>query len=124
MSFKFPEEYRIIMRPLEPFGDQGNNGAAVFKYKGRQIFCICSDNDGWEHVAVTMAYPPKKTRQTPTWEVMNFVKDLFWDDEDFVFQFHPPKSKYVNFHPHCLHLWRPVDDNFPYPPKKLVNGDL
>lgn len=47
---------------------------------------------------------------------MCYVKSLFWEDEDAVFQIHPPKSEYVNEHPYCLHLWRPVDVVMPRPP--------
>jgi hypothetical protein len=49
------------------------------------------------------------------------VKDLFWNDEDVVVQFHPAKSTYVNNHPGCLHLWRCTDGReFPTPPEILV----
>ena len=61
-----------------------------------------------EHVSVS--YP----RQTPTWEEMCMIKDLFWYDEEEVYQIHPKKSEYVNFDNHCLHLWRRQDG------KKLI----
>lgn len=51
---------------------------------------------------------------------MCFVKDLFWDGEDAVMQLHPPKSNYVNNHPHCLHLWRPTQAVIPMPETILV----
>ena len=52
---------------------------------------------------------------------MCFIKDVFWDEEDVVIQYHPKKSEYVNRHENCLHLWRPVlDDPIPTPPKELV----
>lgn len=35
------------------------------------------------------------------------IKDVFWDEEEAVYQVHPPKSKYVNLMTNCLHLWRP-----------------
>lgn len=56
---------------------------------------------GWEHVSVS-----RSDGKVPTWEDMCFAKDLFWDDEEAVVQFHPEKSKYVNYHPGVLHLWR------------------
>jgi hypothetical protein len=70
--------------------------------------------DGWEHVSVSIK------RRPPNWQEMCFVKDLFWDDEEEVIQFHPPKSEYVNFHPNCLHLWRPIYFRVPLPPSILV----
>lgn len=51
---------------------------------------------------------------------MCFIKDLFWDEDDTVIQFHPPRSEYVNCHPHCLHLWRPIGIEIATPPKWMV----
>lgn len=69
--------------------------------------------DGWEHVSVSTK------RRVPNWTEMCFVKALFWEDEEAVLQFHPPKSDYVNNHPHCLHLWRHKDGHR-LPPSILV----
>lgn len=60
------------------------------------------DKDGWEHVSVL----PLNLEVFPSWNDMCFVKDMFWEDEEEVFQIHPKKSKYVNVMPNCLHLWR------------------
>lgn len=68
----------------------------------------------FEHVSVSLAH------RTPTWEEMCIVKDLFWDTEDTVVQFHPPKSEYVNLSKNCLHLWRWTRGNFPRPSKYEV----
>ena len=51
---------------------------------------------------------------------MCFVKDLFWDEEEMVMQLHPPKSKWINNHPYCLHLWRPTKETIPAPPQIAV----
>jgi hypothetical protein len=67
----------------------------------------------WEHVSVST------TRRIPNWREMCFVKDLFWSEEECVVQFHPPRSAYINNHPHCLHLWR-QKAGFPMPPSILV----
>src|SRR3990167_1899538 len=68
----------------------------------------------WEHVSVSM------TNRTPTWEEMCFVKNLFWEDEETVVQFHPKKSEYRNLHPYCLHLWKRVGEEFELPPAIAV----
>src|SRR4029077_4557464 len=70
--------------------------------------------ESWEHVSVSTE------RRIPNWIEMCFVKDLFWDQEDVVVQFHPPKSEYVNCHPKTLHLWRWTKGKFPTPPRILV----
>lgn len=70
--------------------------------------------EGWEHVSVSL-----KSRN-PNWQEMCFVKNLCWREDEMVLQFHPPESKYVNVHPHCLHLWRPQDGHVRMPPLLLV----
>jgi hypothetical protein len=84
---------------------------------GRELAIISSGPDkeyGWEHVSVSLR------NKTPTWVEMCFVKDLFWDEEEVVMQLHPAKSEYVNYHPHCLHLWRPMNVDIPTPHAILV----
>lgn len=60
------------------------------------------------------------TDRTPTWAEMCKIKGIFWDDEDCVVQFHPPKSEYVNNHPHVLHLWRATNQLLPQPDSLMV----
>ena len=62
-----------------------------------------ADEHGWEHVSVS----PHPDSITPSWDDMCKIKDVFWDEEEAVYQVHPPKSKYVNLMTNCLHLWRP-----------------
>ena len=70
--------------------------------------------EGWEHVSVS-------TRdRTPNWAEMTFVKNLFWGEEECVVQYHAPRSQYVNHHPYCLHLWRPIEAALPTPPSHFV----
>lgn len=68
----------------------------------------------WEHVSVSL------TDRTPTWEELCWVKALFWDDEECVIQFHPPRSQYVNRHQYCLHLWKPIGVDIPTDRKSVV----
>jgi hypothetical protein len=56
----------------------------------------------------------------PTWEEMCQINDMFWDKTDCVVQFHPPESEYVNNHPYCLHLWKPIGIALPMPDSILV----
>jgi hypothetical protein len=51
------------------------------------------------------------------------IKDLFFEPEDCVVQFHPAKSQYRNFHPGCLHLWKP-DCGMPVPDPLMVAPDF
>ena len=95
--------------------DYGTTGAfLVMGPKGALLRIIASDGEGWEHVSVST------DRRCPNWDEMCFVKDLFWCDDECVVQFHPPKAEYVNYHPNCLHLWKPVGLDVQMPPSILV----
>lgn len=119
-----PEQYRVTPEKARNFrvppslvstADYGRNGCFVLKRDGATMFCICSDQEGWEHVSVSLF-----EKRCPTWEEMCFVKETFWDDDETVIQYHPPKTEYVNMHPFCLHLWKPVASQIPLPPSILV----
>jgi len=118
--FHVPEEYRIKTGRLASTSEFENNGAFELPpiRGGRKLFCIASDGMGWEHVSIHVL--DGKRMHTPTWSEMCHVKDLFWDAEDMVIQYHPRKSQYVNNHPNTLHLWRPTQDLIPNPPSILV----
>jgi len=75
---------------------------------------IASDQMAWEHVSVSLG------DRCPTWDEMCRVKNIFWDEEDCVVQYHPPKSDYVNNHPYCLHLFRPIGIELPKPNSIMV----
>jgi hypothetical protein len=118
--FQVPNQYRIRTHKLLGTPDSaGNNGLFVFGFKGYQVNCIASDGEGWEHVSVTI-----NRKRTPDWETMGLVKEIFWGEDSTVIQYHPPKKVYVNFHPYCLHLWRPVGVSIPLPPTKLIGPIL
>ena len=115
--FHVPNQYRIRdpQIPLSSDDTEGNNGAFYIPVKtGMTVLTIASDEYDWEHVSVSL------NNRCPNWPEMNQIKDIFWDAEDAVFQFHPPKSLYVNQHPNCLHLWRPIGVEIPIPPPILV----
>ena len=74
----------------------------------------------FDHVSVSVGPRGGKERRCPTWEEMCWIKDQFFEPEELVVQYHPPKSAYVNAHPYCLHLWRPVGVEIPLPPKATI----
>ena len=75
---------------------------------------IASWGDGWDHVSVSLQ------NRCPLWDEMQFIKQCFFEDEEAVMQLHPRKSDYVNFHPYCLHLWKPQSAVIPVPPTWMV----
>lgn len=116
--FKVPEQYRVRAGILTSTQDDGCNGFFLLpnmtKNGKPKLTISVSDGAGWEHVGVSLSF------RTPTWEEMQYVKMMFWDEDDCVVQFHPPKSQYVNCHPFCLHLWRPTSSSIQAPPAILV----
>lgn len=119
MAFHVPEKFRINLDSYNGVKMTniflGNNGMFICKIaRGQELRVIASDGEGWEHVSVS-----RKDR-CPTWDEMCQIKALFWDEEDCVIQYHPPKSDYVSNHPYCLHLWRPIGIDMPRPPSLMV----
>ena len=97
----------------------GNNGYFEIPLEeGVVAKVIASDGMGWDHVSVHIEEDGED--QTPTWDEMCRIKDMFWGKEACVFQYHPPKSKYVNNHPNVLHLWRKQMHKFEMPPPEMV----
>ena len=92
----------------------GANGALVIPSceTSRKLMILISDGMGWEHLSVH-AIGLNKEPRIPTYFEMCYLKDLFWNDEDTVVQFHPKKSEYVNLHNHTLHLCRCINKEFP-----------
>lgn len=115
------DKYRLSDMERKVCGLNGDAGAGFFKVfvRGRSFFAVASDALGWDHVSVS---PCNKKRQTcPTWEEMCAIKDMFFEPEECVVQYHPPKSQYVNNYPYCLHLWRPNNgQDIIAPPKIFV----
>ena len=102
-----------IVHPLGGFSDE-RNGAAVVKINGAALRVIFSDGMGWDHVSVSMA------KRCPTWDEMCAIKDLFFNPDETVVQFHPAQTEYVNLHPNCLHLWRDQTNGHLLPSVEMV----
>ena len=77
---------------------------------------IASWGGGWDHVSVS----PLKKRNTPDWETMCKVKQIFFKPDEAVIQIHPPEDQYVNNMSNCLHLWRANDKPMTLPPSFMV----
>lgn len=119
--FHTPNIHRLRSGLMHSDDSYGNNGAFQIPILNSMnvAYCIASDGDDWEHVSVHVVDFIGKSR-IPTWEEMCMIKNIFWDEEDCVVQYHPPKSQYVNNHPHVLHLWRSTYFKIPMPPSIMV----
>jgi len=114
---KVPNQYRVKEGAMGSDESFGNNGCFIIPFRSYDFTIIASDGMGWEHVSISLR------NRCPNWEEMCWFKELFWDEDDVVVQYHPAKSDYVNNHPNCLHLWKPMDAELPIPPSLLV-GDV
>ena len=123
------EQFRIKEGPLASDSSYGANGAFELPYGESKVlmhylYVIASDgsdwNEGglpgepWEHVSVSLPH------RCPVWEEMDFVKRIFWRDDETVMQLHVPRAAHINFHNHCLHLWKPLGSAIPLPPPETV----
>lgn len=129
---KVPEQYRERQHPvLGSDSSYGCNGFFIIPHSNISLYyiqCQVSDDMEWQHVSVSLikdiglGNKRKFTmvKRCPTWEEMCYIKSVFWDDEDSVMQLHPPKSQWVNNHPYCLHLWKPIETEIPLPLQIMV----
>lgn len=88
------------------------------------LIVLASDGSHWE----AMKLPPPAFEHVsvsiidrcPSWEEMCWVKSLFFEEEETVIEYHPPRSVYVDHHRFTLHLWRPIGIDIPLPPSECV----
>lgn len=104
----------LIVR--ETADDGGCGLTDIFNDGKIQGSVIWSWGAGWDHVSVH----PFKWNYVPTWDEMCRIKDMFFREDEWVVQFHPAHSEYVNQMPNCLHLWRPQKETMPTPPTILT----
>ena len=118
-NLKHLEKYRLRDEERRFYGGNGDEHNGMFKVfvKGKGFFVIASNGGGWEHVSVSRS---SGKASCPTWNEMCAIKDMFFDPEEAVVQYHPKKSEYVNNHNYCLHLWRPIFQELPTPPNYMV----
>lgn len=95
-------------------GKDGFGGTFYDKKSRCNLNFIMSWGAGFEHCSVSMP------TRCPSWEQMCVIKDAFWNDDEVCMQLHPAKKNYVNNHPYCLHIWKPIDKEIPLPPTILV----
>lgn len=75
---------------------------------------IFSCDEGWDHISVSL------NSRTPKYQEMKAVKKLFFKDDEWAIEYHPPEKDYVNIHSNVLHIWRPHKEAIPVPPKYMV----
>ena len=105
-------------RRFRRLGGNAYNGAFGLVAPGTRatLHVIATNGRLWDHVSVTVA----GEKRCPLWSEMAWVKDQFFEPGEAVMQLHPPRDRYVNNHPYCLHMWRPQREAIPLPPVTMV----
>ena len=62
------------------------------------------DGSLWYHISLS------RQGTLPSYDDMVKVKSLFIGDEREAIQVFPPRSRHVNDHPNCLHLWHRIGE--------------
>lgn len=116
------DKYRRPDAEVKVYGARGDEHCGIFdvpgpgRIPGRSgaLRIIASAGAGWDHVSVSLPL------RCPTWQEMEHVKRLFFEDHETAMQLHVPPTDHVNAHPNCLHLWRPHGVEIPRPPSYMV----
>lgn len=118
-----PEQYRVKNhRDFATDESDGWNGYFLVPLSGNparpklQAVVLISDGLGWKHLSISLV----NKKRTPTWEELQKVKEMFFEPDEWVVQFHPPKLEHVNNHDYCLHLWHSLAWPMPVPESFLV----
>ncbi|MDE1904982.1 MAG: hypothetical protein KGH75_00845 [Rhodospirillales bacterium] len=86
---------------------------------GAALLVLATTGGGWDHVSVSLR------NRCPNWQEMEFVKRLFFREQETAMQLHVPPDDHISFHPYCLHLWRPNDGReIPRPPPEMVGPKM
>ena len=95
---------------------EGEDGMAILykKLNGGKLQMIVGWGGGWDHVSVS-----RPGGKLPTYHDMKLVKRMFFAEDEWAVEYHPPEAEYVNNHP-VLHIWRPQNETLPTPPKEYV----
>jgi hypothetical protein len=87
-------------------------GGLAYVDMGKQLSLIITgeEHDGRRWIHMSMASPSR----LPTWAELVDAKEVFLGRETTAVQVIPPRSKYINLHNFCLHLYMCIDE-FPLP---------
>lgn len=103
---------------VDLYGSIGDDRGGVFAVPSpidkQLMLVIASNGESWDHVSVS------RQNRCPNWPEMEFVKRLFFHDEETAMQLHVPPSDHLSYHPYCLHIWRPHFVEIPRPPASFV----
>ncbi|OEU68471.1 MAG: hypothetical protein BBJ57_07275 [Desulfobacterales bacterium PC51MH44] len=89
-------------------------GCFRIPFESYMLTVMSGCGEGWDHVSVSLK------NRCPNWKEMCFIKNLFFEPNETVIQFHPPEEVYINIGRTVLHMWKPWDQEIKLPPLYLV----
>ena len=115
-----PRVLPVGWREISPPAVMLELGAVAFAHRsGLRAFMTVEDRGDetglWWHLSASFA------KRTPTWDEMVDVKETLMGAEVLAIQLMPPRSCYLNAHPHTLHVWVRLDADT-IPPKLYRQG--
>ena len=119
-NLRLLDHYRRTDRDfIERYGWSGDDTCGAFDIPSpidrAELRVMASSGEGWDHVSVSRA------KRCPNWIEMEYVKRLFFKDDEVAMQLHVAVERHISTHPLCLHIWRPNDGReIPLPPEWLV----
>jgi len=109
--------FRINLPPVMGGGPGDDFGGAFIvpsNVNKEPLRVIAAVGGGWDHVSVSLE------NRCPIWMEMEWIKRLFFKDDETAMQLHVPPADHISCHPYCLHLWRPHRSKIPRPPAIMV----
>ena len=97
--------------------DRGEDGGAFLvpsPIDRQPMQVVASYGLDWDHVSVS------RKNRAPNQIELDFVFRLFFKDGETAVQYFVPRAQHVNYHPHCLHLWRSQSEPVLLPPRIFV----
>lgn len=112
---KFRRSDPHILKTYGSYGDKENGLFTVpSPIDNHPMVVLASVGEGWEHVSVS------RKNRIPNWIEMQFIKNMFFSEDQTAIQYHVPDKDHINVHNNCLHLWVPIAQAIPLPPKWMV----
>lgn len=108
-----PGEWQLAETRLDGF---------MYVNRKRRLSVIISgsrEEDGKKWIHLSIAHPER----LPKWQELIELRDSFLGNKTLCLQVLPPKSRHVNIHKFCLHLWHCVDGD-PIPDFTRGHGSI
>lgn len=107
--------YKLPALPAYGVEDDPNDLPRIWRRRRSDKLRVCAsvqsyqDNRPWLHVSFSFK------SKTPTYADMSHVKAVFIGSALPAYMVMPRSIEHFNFHPHCLHLWSPLEGDDPLP---------